>query len=183
MFAHGFAHMTVAQEWPMATSLQMDTVTTATFSILLAIGPVSLAHGLVRCGVAKSRAAVAFLFTESLLVAIFFKFFKRVNYSLLYLNVTISLCVHAPRLLLVGASAPDHVAMRVGDERFFLAKSVSGGSVTGLLVAEPFLCEMGFSSAGGHLLFDVALFSCSLVDILSTPPRTRAKGGYSRRAD
>ena len=96
---------------------------------------------------------------------------QTLSYTFNNIYVTISLSVHVPRLLLVGASSPDHVAMRVGDERFFLARSVTGGGVVGL------------SSVGGHHLLDVALACSSLVDILSTPPRTRMEGGYLRWGD
>jgi hypothetical protein len=115
-------------------------------------------------GTAFALAAVA----EVLLVAIFGLFIQKNYFVLLYLNITITLCVALPRLLLIGTEKDEHVRLRA-DMPFFFPKMICYACLATTILFEPFYCDSGYGQLGGHLIFDVVLFGNSVLDVINAP--------------
>ena len=126
----------------------------------------------------KGTALVMAVAAEVALVAIFGLFIGKNYFALLYLNISITLCIALPRLILVGTEKNDHIALRA-DLRFFFPKMLGYACLAAIMLLEPFSCDSGFKQLGGHFLFDAVLFGNSVLDVLNAQPET-SKGSVRR---
>lgn len=163
LFAHGYGHFEVA------TGLAIDhdildgkPTEIIILAIILAIGPAEISRTCTAAGLSKPVATTCFVAAEALVVGIFAFAIKRSVFALLYINVSIMLCITVAKLALLGTREPSHVAARA-DEPLCLTKLLSLSAVVAIMCAEPTLCELGFAAVGGHVWFDVALLLDALV--------------------
>lgn len=120
-------------------------------------------------GPSKGTALVMAAAAEVALVAIFGLFIAKSYFALLYLNISITLCIALPRLILVGTEKKDHITLRA-DLRFYYPKMVGYTCLAAIILLEPFSCDSGLKQLGGHFLFDIVLFGNSVLDVLNAQP-------------
>ena len=173
LFAHGFGHYQMATRPADAAPEGLSTADLAGLAAILFIGPLKLRRIARVAGVGRAAGLATALLSEALLVWLFAVHIRRQHYALLYINVSIMLCIHLPRALLVGSTTEADVSARV-DRPLFFPKLLSSLAVAVLIVAEPFYCDEFVAAWGGHLLFDVALLCNALLDVVGPPPPPRA---------
>ena len=89
--------------------------------------------------------------------------FNQREYALTYINVVIFLLYYGTRALLIGIKTPEDIKARevALDDRFpnFWFGQLTTIVVIFIMCSEPLFCDGWFGKAGGHVLFEVALYS------------------------
>jgi len=97
-------------------------------------------------------------------VFIFKEILKMKQYSLTYINVTLFLAFFGSRALLLRPTTPENKEAREKLDKEVVYINFYPGLVTAAIVifitfSEPMFCDGWFGDAGGHLLFEIALYA------------------------
>jgi len=168
---HGVIHYSVFRIPNVATG-PLTVVGTVMLSFVMILCPMALYSVLTVApqtknkGVALPISAVTWLVS----VAVYYFTFKKKDYALPYINVSVFLVMYSAKTILLGLKDDDQIAARDAfDANFF--KNYGLGQlatyfVIVILICEPIYCGSWFGNAGGHLLFDIALYTFLMVAAL-----------------
>lgn len=158
---HGLVHYSVFLG--LDSRGPVDTLSLAILAIILIFCPVSLwsvlnvAPKTKDTGLAIPLSAIAWAVSVYAYGAVF----KMKQYALTYINVVIFLLMFVSRALLIGKTTPGDIDARIQlNSQFgnFWLGQLSTVAVIVILCSEPFFCNSWFGEAGGHVLFDMALY-------------------------
>ena len=170
LFSHGYGHYVAATELIEAGSMDdnkmMDVKDLAILAAILSIGPFGGASCLVKAGTtSKGSANIAAGLVLSILVGIFAVFVRKPRFALLYINITILLCLALPRAFAIGYTSEKDISLRA-DTPLYNLHTATGLFVVTIIFVEPFYCDEFVAHIGGHLLFDVSLMVQSVVGVM-----------------
>ena len=108
-WAHGYGHylFETGQAPP-----EIDPQGVLTLAAIIAIGPAKGMSTAVTAGVDKANAALGAVLAEAVLVLVFVLGLGKPYYALLYINITITLCIALPRVLFVRTFHEPDLALR-----------------------------------------------------------------------
>ena len=169
LFSHSYGHYVAATELiepgSMDDSKIMDVKDLAILAAILSIGPFGGAKYLVKAGTMSKRSAnVAAAFVLMILLGIYATYVRKPRFALLYINITILLCLALPRAFAIGYTSEKDMAIRA-DAPFYYLNTAADLFVATVVFAEPFYCDEFVSKLGGHLLFDASLMVQSVVKV------------------
>jgi len=170
LFAHGYGHYVAATELTepgsMDDNTMMDGKDMALLAAILSIGPFGGASYLVEGGTtSKGSANVAAGLVLSVLVGVFAVFVRKPRFALLYINITILLCVSLPRAFAIGYTSDKDISLRADTPLYYL-HTAAGLLVATVIFVEPFYCDEFVSKIGGHFLFDMSLMVQAIVGVM-----------------
>lgn len=169
---HGSVHYSIFSNPGLSTG-PFDALSTTILSLILIFCPLGLFGVLDVAPQTKSKGIVSPISVATWLgcVAACYFIFEKKDYALTFINVSIFLLMYAAKTLLLGLKDDDQIAARDAfDATFF--KNYGLGQLATLFVIfimciEPFSCGGWFGNAGGHLLFDIALYPYLMVAALA----------------
>lgn len=161
VISHAYGHYVTGTELVKPADMDADEVLplrdTVTLAAILSLGPISGANYLVKAGKMRQRYAnTGAMAVLILLVSIFVLCVRKPRFSLLYINISIILTIHFPKVYAIGYTLEKDVVARADIPLWHLNVAVDIFLAT-ILFAEPFYCDTFVASIGGHLLFDVSL--------------------------
>lgn len=160
---HGIVHLSVYIN-PAVSSGPVDTLALAILAVVLIFCPLGLYTVL---GTAPSTKDTNLKLPVSALawaacVWLYGQVFKMKEYALTYINVTTFLLFFGSRCLLIGTKTPEEIEAREQlNDMFpsFWVGSLATIFVMFIMCSEPLACSGWFGEAGGHVLFEIALYS------------------------
>jgi hypothetical protein len=174
--AHGAAHFAMFMNWIKTTGEISKPIEVIALAAILSMGPIGAYTNMNLKQKPESEKLRLGIFVGiwALMVLIFVKVIKKAVFALLYINVSINLCLMGSRLVLFGYKDKVDIDQRMkifGPLFFPMLAAIS--LVIVVMWIEPTMCSAWFSKAGGHVWFDVALILMGLTGffnaILSPP--------------
>jgi len=165
--AHGLAHFAIFKGIIKSTGKISweEPLSVLALAAILAMGPFAVYTNMDMKNTPKSqetRIGIALAILAALVV-IFVDVIQDAPKALLYINVTINLCIITSRLLLFGYKDKGDVDKRnMIFGPLFFTSLLTISLVILVMWIEPTMCDAWFSAAGGHIWFDVALIFMGL---------------------
>jgi len=168
---HGSVHYNVFSD-PSSSTGPLDPLSTIILSFILIFCPLGLYEVLeVAPQVSKDASLPLSVVTWLGCVAVYYFIFRKKDYVLPYINLSALLPMYAAKTLLLGLRDEEQIAERDNFDAKFFKNFRLGQIATWFLIfimcSEPFSCGTWFGDAGGHLLFDVALYIYLMVRALA----------------
>ena len=160
---HGAVHYSVFLD-PTVSAGPVDAVALAILAVVLVFCPLGLytvlnaAPSTKDKGLALPVSALAW----AACVAAYGAVFKMKEYALTYINVTTFMLFFGSRALLVGTKTPEEIEARKQLNSMFpnfWIGSIATIAVVFIMCSEPTACNGWFGNAGGHVLFEFALYA------------------------
>jgi hypothetical protein len=140
LFAHSYGHYDIMMRDETAPDEMMWPSNIAAVSAILFIGPAKSALDSISVDVASPAVAWSCaLAVEGCIVYVWVVHIRKVYYGLLYINITIILCIMLTRVCLVGYTAQSHISKRIDMRAFTLKHSTV--SIAILSAKQPFYCR------------------------------------------
>jgi hypothetical protein len=160
---HGIVHFSVWLD-PTISSGPVDALSLAILAVILVFCPVSL-YGVLNIAPKTKDKGIALPISTLAWAGCIWAYgavFRMKEYALTYINVVIFLFLFGSRALLIGTKTPEDIGARENfnnqSPNFWLG-TFATILVVFIMCSEPFACNGYFGKAGGHLLFDVSLYT------------------------
>lgn len=165
---HGFVHNSVFSNPDISTG-PVDPLSLGILAIILIFCPVGLFGVLKQAPQTKDTNMILPISGAVWIgcVALFGKVFKQKQYALTFINLSIFFFLYLAKVLLLRNKNPEQIAARESFDKasyphFWLAQAATA-LVFFIMCSEPVFCVGWFGELGGHVLFDIALYTYLMV--------------------